>query len=302
MNSSEEAMLDGRGPIARSFMVMSFVTAGVLMGVQHIQNPAGVFRVGERSPSSTSIEGMAPRAAETDLRQVGLSDSTPASTAPTSTARGGGGMTVPSTASVAVSTTVAPIMPRGSASTFSARPAIAPNSQTDHASASTLATTSNTLPFNNPYASSSTVVPAVAAMRELLAPLPDQVTQVVVDLGDRQTYVYQGTEQVAAYPVAIGMDGWETPTGRFQIIDMQVDPHWQHPITRADIPPGPGNPLGSRWIAFLPMEEGVIGFHGTYQPELLGQAVSHGCIRMHNADIEALFEKVGLGTPVIVQV
>ncbi|MEO1147398.1 MAG: L,D-transpeptidase [Cyanobacteria bacterium J06638_22] len=252
--------------------------------------------MGNRSNPALSAEATVPGSAETNLRQVVLSDSTP-----TSTAVGGGGTTIQTTAPGSVSTTAAPVTPRGSASTFSARPTIAPNPQTAHASAPTVASTSHTLPFNNPYASSTTFVPAVAAMRELLAPLPDQVVQVVVDLSDRQTYVYQGTEQVAAYPVAIGMDGWETPVGRFQITDMQVDPHWQHPITRADIPPGPGNPLGSRWIAFLPMEEGVIGFHGTYQPELLGQAVSHGCIRMHNADIEALFEKVGMGTTVIVQ-
>ena len=289
-------MFDSGGSVARSFMVMSFLTAGMLMGVQYTQNPAGSSRVGDRSTQAPSAEAMAPGSAETDLRQVVLSDSTPASTA-----IGGGGTTIPTTGSVPVATTVTPVTPRGSASTFSARPAIAPNPQADHASAPTRARTNHALPFNNPYASSKTFVPAVAAMRELLAPLPEQVVQVVVDLSDRQTYVYQGTEQVAAYPVAIGMDGWETPVGRFQITDMQVDPHWQHPITRADIPPGPGNPLGSRWIAFLPMEEGVIGFHGTYQPELLGQAVSHGCIRMHNADIEALFEKVGLGTTVIVQ-
>jgi len=144
-------------------------------------------------------------------------------------------------------------------------------------------------------------VPAIAQLPELLHTLPDQVVQVVVDLSDRQVYVYKGTSEVGRYPVAIGMDGWETPVGQFQVIDMQVDPHWQHPITRVDIPPGPDNPLGSRWIAFLPMGDGVIGFHGTYQTELIGQAVSHGCIRMRNADIEAMYEHLQMGVPVIVR-
>jgi len=149
--------------------------------------------------------------------------------------------------------------------------------------------------------SGAAFVPAIAGMQEHVAPLPDRVIQVVVDLGDRQTYLYQGTTEIGRYPVAIGKDGWETPTGRFQVIDMQTDPHWQHPITRADVPPGHDNPLGSRWIAFLPMPDGVIGFHGTYQTELLGQAVSHGCIRMQNADIEALFSHLRVGVPVIVR-
>jgi len=273
-------MFDGGGPIARSFMVMSFLTAGVLMGVQHVQNSAGGFRLGDRTSTAEAIDTSPSQSA---LQQVARTD-----TAAEPAAVGGGGMT-------------SPVAPPVAPSPFSARSVPSPNSQTDQAIAPRFASTGNSLPFNNPYASSSTFVPAVAAMQELLSPLPEQVVQVVVDLSDRQTYVYRGTEQVGAYPVAIGMAGWETPTGRFQIIDKQVDPHWQHPITRADIPPGPGNPLGSRWIAFLPMEDGVIGFHGTYQTELLGQAVSHGCIRMHNADIEALYEKVSLGTVVTVQ-
>lgn len=144
-------------------------------------------------------------------------------------------------------------------------------------------------------------IPAVATMQDEVMPLPDQVMQVVVDLSDRQTYLYQGTQEIGRFPVAIGKAGWETPAGQFQVIDMQVDPHWQHPITGADIPPGPGNPLGSRWIAFLPMSDGVIGFHGTSQTELLGQAVSHGCIRMRNSDIEAMFDQIRIGTTVIVQ-
>ncbi|MBE9098045.1 L,D-transpeptidase [Vacuolonema iberomarrocanum] len=276
---------------------MSFLTAGLLMGLQHVQIAAGGFRLGDRSTSAASTEVNAAPAAEVALRQLALSDSAPATTAV-----GGGGMTTPVAAPVSPDETASALVtPPGAPATFSSRPAIAPSPQAHQTRTPNISSRGNALPFNNPYTSSSTFVPAVSAMRELVAPLPDQVTQVVVDLSDRQTYVYQGTEQVGAYPVAIGMDGWETPTGRFQIIDMQVDPHWQHPITRADIPPGPGNPLGSRWIAFLPMEEGVIGFHGTYQPELLGQAVSHGCIRMHNADIEALFEQVAMGTPVIVQ-
>lgn len=272
-------MFDGGGPIARSFMVMSFLTAGVLMGLQHVQSSAGGFRLGDRPPAPQSVEASAAQPFEAVLQPV-ASEAGP-------TAAGGGGMT-------------APVTPVALPATSVVRPVV-PNPQPSRAIAPQVANAGHSLPFNNPYASSSTFVPAVAAMRELLLPLPEQVVQVVVDLGDRQAYVYRGPDQVAAYPVAIGMDGWETPTGRFQVIDMQVDPHWQHPITRADIPPGPDNPLGSRWIAFLPMDDGVIGFHGTYQTELLGQAVSHGCIRMHNADIEALFEKVSLGTPVIVQ-
>ena len=67
------------------------------------------------------------------------------------------------------------------------------------------------------------------------------------------------------------------------------------------IGPGPDNPLGDRWIGFTTAYGWTIGFHGTPQPELLGQAVSHGCVRMRNRDVVDLYRRVDIGTPVIVE-
>jgi lipoprotein-anchoring transpeptidase ErfK/SrfK len=123
----------------------------------------------------------------------------------------------------------------------------------------------------------------------------------IVDLSDRQVYVYQDGKVRANYEIAVGRSGWETPTGKFSIIRMQHNPVWRHPFTKELVPAGPDNPLGSRWIGFWTDGQHQIGFHGTNQENLIGQAVSHGCIRMRESDIHALYEQVAVGTPVIVR-
>jgi lipoprotein-anchoring transpeptidase ErfK/SrfK len=126
-------------------------------------------------------------------------------------------------------------------------------------------------------------------------------THLVVDLSDRTVSVYRKQKLQVSYPVAIGQAGWETPTGTFQIMQMQTNPAWQHPITDQLITSGPDNPLGVRWIGFWSDGYNQIGFHGTNQEELIGQAVSHGCVRLRNQDIAALYQQVAEGTPVVVQ-
>ncbi|NJL45993.1 MAG: L,D-transpeptidase [Leptolyngbyaceae cyanobacterium SM2_3_12] len=81
---------------------------------------------------------------------------------------------------------------------------------------------------------------------------------------------------------------------------MREEPIWQHPITDEAVLPGPSNPLGTRWIGFLVQGDYHIGIHGTNQATLIGEAVSHGCVRMLNQDIQTLYSHVKLGTPVIV--
>jgi lipoprotein-anchoring transpeptidase ErfK/SrfK len=126
-------------------------------------------------------------------------------------------------------------------------------------------------------------------------------TELVVDLSDRAVIVYRNQKILARYPLAVGQPGWETPEGTFRITEMQVNPDWQHPITRAVVPSGPGNPLGTRWIGFFHDEAMILGFHGTDQEDLIGSAVSHGCLRMRNKDIQAMFQEVSLETPVRVK-
>ena len=131
--------------------------------------------------------------------------------------------------------------------------------------------------------------------------LADAKTQVVVDLSDRRTYVYAGDEVIASYPIAIGKKGWETPTGSFQVIHMRHYPIWRHPITGKVFEAGTDSPLGDRWIGFWSDGRNEIGFHGTPEIDLVGTAVSHGCLRMRNSDVRMLYEQVSLGTTVLVR-
>jgi lipoprotein-anchoring transpeptidase ErfK/SrfK len=112
---------------------------------------------------------------------------------------------------------------------------------------------------------------------------------------------------VQSFPVAIGRREYETPTGVFAVTDKATDPDWVQfdwkDPSRAIrlVPPGPDNPLGRRWIGFASGYGWQIGFHGTPHPELLGQAVSHGCVRMRNDDVVKVYDRVRIGTVVIVQ-
>lgn len=125
-------------------------------------------------------------------------------------------------------------------------------------------------------------------------------TRLVIRLESRQLELYEGDTLVKQYDIAVGMDDWETPIGHFAILDMRRDPIWQHPITKEAVESGPDNPLGSRWIGFAHVSGYPVGIHGTNQEELVGQAVSHGCIRMRDADIQQLFNQLAIGTRVTV--
>lgn len=125
--------------------------------------------------------------------------------------------------------------------------------------------------------------------------------RLVVDLSDRRVYLYHNDRLQVSYPVAVGQEGWQTPIGSFRVLKMQKYPVWRHPITGAVLGPGPDNPLGARWIGFWSDGRHAIGFHGTNQAELVGQPVSHGCLRMRDRDIQHLYDRLTLGTPIIVK-
>ena len=131
-----------------------------------------------------------------------------------------------------------------------------------------------------------------------LASAADQ--KLIVSLSGRNVTLYVEGDIVAKYDIAIGQEEWQTPTGEFAVMDKRKNPAWQHPITGQVILAGAENPLGSRWIGFWTDGQYFIGFHGTNQEDLIGQAVSHGCIRMRNRDIEALYDQIAMGVPVIV--
>jgi lipoprotein-anchoring transpeptidase ErfK/SrfK len=151
------------------------------------------------------------------------------------------------------------------------------------------------------------------------APTPPKPTEVVDDgpgypylrlnLGERRVYLIEAEgKPPESFLVAIGRKPWETPVGKFRINQMVKDPDWAvvdffHPDkpTKGRVPPGPNNPMGLRWISFASAHGWEVGFHGTSKEQFLGQAVSHGCVRMKNSDVVKLYDKVKLGTTVIVE-
>ncbi len=131
-------------------------------------------------------------------------------------------------------------------------------------------------------------------------PPSEQSIELVLQLSERQLYVYRGETLATTFPVAIGRSGWETPTGTFEVSYMLENPGWTNPFTGAMMPPGPENPLGERWIAFWTDGHNEIGFHGTPNHDSIGQAASHGCVRLHNEHIRELYDMVTPGTLVTV--
>ncbi len=116
----------------------------------------------------------------------------------------------------------------------------------------------------------------------------------VLNVAARRLYVYQGGTLAAAYSTAVGRSDHHTPIGRYSILSKAVNPTWYPIDGRPPVPPGPENPLGARWMGWL---ASGYGLHGTNADWSIGHAVSHGCVRLHNADAEAVFEQVLIGTP-----
>jgi L,D-transpeptidase ErfK/SrfK len=101
------------------------------------------------------------------------------------------------------------------------------------------------------------------------------------------------------YLVAVGVPYEQTPVGNFLVAYKEKHPTWipgSGFVDKTPVPPGPNNPLGTRWIEFLP----AYGIHGTDKAWSIEYPVSGGCIRMYNVDVEELYELVEIGTPVII--
>ncbi len=136
-----------------------------------------------------------------------------------------------------------------------------------------------------------------AVLMALTRTLP---ARVAVDRSDHTLTLTRGGIRVKTYTVAVGQPRYPTPTGALSVGRKERHPAWNPPnapwaAELSTVPPGPGNPLGTRWIGLsIP----TIGIHGTYATESLGTSASHGCIRMSIADVEELFEQLEIGTPV----
>jgi lipoprotein-anchoring transpeptidase ErfK/SrfK len=126
---------------------------------------------------------------------------------------------------------------------------------------------------------------------------------IVITRGVNTLRLYNGKKLVRTFRVATGQAIYPTPGGIWHIVDKQRDPWWYPPTYDSwaqglkPVPPGPSNPLGTRWMG---LDAAGVGIHGTDAPTSIGYSASHGCIRMQVPDAEWLFEHVRVGTPVVI--
>jgi lipoprotein-anchoring transpeptidase ErfK/SrfK len=123
---------------------------------------------------------------------------------------------------------------------------------------------------------------------------------------DRATFtlrLWEHLKLAKTYTVAVGQEGLETPEGLYDIQEKQENPSWHVPnsawagdLAGQVIPPGPADPIKARWMGIF---EGA-GIHGTEETESLGSAASHGCVRMSIPDVEELYDRVEVGTPIYI--
>lgn len=123
--------------------------------------------------------------------------------------------------------------------------------------------------------------------------LPNPARRIIVSVADCKLALVEGDQVIRVYRTAVGAPKSPSPIGTYQIINRISNPTYFAP--GKVIPPGPGNPLGTRWLG---LSLGGYGIHGTNQPQSIGRAASHGCIRLRNKDIEELFQLVRAGDQV----
>ena len=119
------------------------------------------------------------------------------------------------------------------------------------------------------------------------------VRQIVVSLEDRKLALIEDGQVKKIYSVAVGKPSTPSPQGTFTIERRVVNPVYRHGDRIVE--PGPGNPVGTRWMGLSTKGYGI---HGTNEPHSIGKAASHGCIRMAKADLEELFSLVAEGDEV----
>jgi lipoprotein-anchoring transpeptidase ErfK/SrfK len=128
---------------------------------------------------------------------------------------------------------------------------------------------------------------------------------IIVQTSERFLYLVQGNNRALRYGIGVGRDGFQW-AGLLKISRKAEWPDWRPPAEMIERQPylprfmagGPGNPLGAR---ALYLGETVYRIHGTNQPQTIGQSVSSGCFRLVNPDVIDLFERVPVGTKVVVR-
>ena len=174
------------------------------------------------------------------------------------------------------------------------------------------------LPEPLPLLKSASIDSVAAALASVPLELRQRPERHIVMLREqRRLLLLENGNLRLAFPVAVGMPGWDTPTGSFKVLEKIDRPVWVHPVTgERVVQQGPNNPLGSHWIAFhrdclgRDAHDGdswitikgctTTGFHGTPHRWTIGRAVSHGCVRLYNEDVSRLYRDVRRGTSVTV--
>jgi lipoprotein-anchoring transpeptidase ErfK/SrfK len=126
---------------------------------------------------------------------------------------------------------------------------------------------------------------------------------IVINRETNHLYLFDGATLRRTFPVATGQAIYPTPKGTWHIVVKWKNPWWYPPVNDAwarglkPVPPGPSNPLGTRWMG---LDAPGVGIHGTDEPSSIGYSASHGCIRMQVPDAEWLFDQVDIGTTVYI--
>lgn len=163
-----------------------------------------------------------------------------------------------------------------------------------------------------PGQSGSTASTAASGITPMSLPAPVTTTaisstrRVLLELGRRTISLYEGDKKLGSWPVAIGDPATPTPTGSFKIRNKVINPQYQSTKSGKNNPTiGPNGPLGDRWMGFHTTAKDQYGIHGTPPAWAWAvntrAAVSHGCVRMLNPHVQALFDQVEVGTLVVVK-
>ena len=150
-----------------------------------------------------------------------------------------------------------------------------------------------------------------ATLRLPVRTIPPKVVErslgrtIAVNLSENRLTLYEGVHVFRTFPVATAKPGFRTPPGDWTILDKKMYPTWYNPAPTTwganeplVVPPGPGNPMGTR--AFYLDAPGLTRIHGTNDPSSIGHYASHGCIRLFIPDVEELYDLVPVGTHVLV--
>jgi lipoprotein-anchoring transpeptidase ErfK/SrfK len=144
-----------------------------------------------------------------------------------------------------------------------------------------------------PVAIAAAIFSVTAKSQQATVPTGTQQRVIVVSLQDRKLALIENGEVTKIYPVAVGKPSTPSPEGTFTIERRVANPIYHH--NGLTVLPGPGNPVGTRWMG---LSRSGYGIHGTNEPRSIGKAASHGCIRMAKADLEQFYELVAVGDTV----